>query len=199
VTSAILYKDGVYYYADMYDGKPSVMRRGDNTQMIYSMNENNIESICTTRLCEAGKYIYFNSAREIYRLDTETLAVKRVYKLPSFLSGEFYGIKAQGGYIYAVRKSSSSVAKSPKKLIKLTNNNKALVLPYLRYSSLKLKRGSKFTLKVYAGSGKTSFKSSDTKIIAVSQKGVIKATRKGTATVTAEKNGIKMKCKVKVI
>ena len=66
-------------------------------------------------------------------------------------------------------------------------------------SSAKLKKGKKVTIKVKAASvSKVTFKSSNKKVATVSSKGVVKAKKKGTATITVKCNGITKKFKVTV-
>lgn len=66
-------------------------------------------------------------------------------------------------------------------------------------SSAKLKKGKKVTIKVKAAPvSKVTFKSSNKKIATVSSKGVVKAKKKGTATITVKCNGITRKFKITV-
>lgn len=69
----------------------------------------------------------------------------------------------------------------------------------LTKSSAKLKKGKKVTIKVKAAPvSKVTFKSSNKKVATVSSKGVVKAKKKGTATITVKCNGITKKFKVTV-
>ena len=66
-------------------------------------------------------------------------------------------------------------------------------------SSAKLKKGKKVTIKVKAAPvSKVTFKSSNKKVATVRSKGVVKAKKKGTATITVKCNGITKKFKVTV-
>ena len=66
-------------------------------------------------------------------------------------------------------------------------------------SSAKLKKGKKVTIKVKAAPvSKVTFKSSNKKVATVSSKGVVKAKKKGTATITVKCNGITRKFKITV-
>lgn len=66
-------------------------------------------------------------------------------------------------------------------------------------SSAKLKKGKKVTIKVKAAPvSKVTFKSSNKKVATVSSKGVVKAKKKGTVTITVKCNGITKKFKVTV-
>ena len=53
-------------------------------------------------------------------------------------------------------------------------------------------------LSVYGGSGKVTWKSSNSKVASVNKSGKITAKKTGTCTITAKRNGIKLKCKVTV-
>lgn len=56
----------------------------------------------------------------------------------------------------------------------------------------------KYRLKVLGGSGKIKWKSSNKKVATVSKKGVVKGKKGGKCTITATRNGIKMKCRITV-
>ncbi len=62
-----------------------------------------------------------------------------------------------------------------------------------------LKKGAKLTIKKAAGTGKVTYRSSNSKIATVSAKGVIKAKKKGTVTIFVEngKKTVKLKITVK--
>ena len=64
--------------------------------------------------------------------------------------------------------------------------------------SKKLMVGESFTLKVKGTSKKVKFTSSDKSVATVTSKGVIRAKKKGKATITAKVGGQKYKCKVTV-
>lgn len=71
--------------------------------------------------------------------------------------------------------------------------------PSLNRKKLSLKKGGSFKLKIKGQYGLATFKSSNKKIAAVSNKGKIKAKRKGSAVITVKTNGnVKLKCKIKV-
>ena len=53
-------------------------------------------------------------------------------------------------------------------------------------------------LSVYGGSGKITWKSSNSKVASVNKSGKITAKKTGTCTITAKRNGVKLKCKVTV-
>ncbi len=75
----------------------------------------------------------------------------------------------------------------------------------LNYTSVTMQKEAKLTLRVTSvspagASKKTTWKSSNKKVVSVSKKGIITAKKKGTATITAKakSGGKKVKCKVKV-
>lgn len=83
-----------------------------------------------------------------------------------------------------------------KQVVKITVKKPTMKLTK---SSAKLKKGKKVTIKVKAAPvSKVTFKSSNKKVATVSRKGVVKAKKKGTATITVKCNGITKKFKVTV-
>lgn len=83
-----------------------------------------------------------------------------------------------------------------KQVVKITVKKPTMKLTK---SSAKLKKGKKVTIKVKAAPvSKVTFKSSNKKVATVSSKGVVKAKKKGTATITVKCNGITKKFKVTV-
>ncbi len=83
-----------------------------------------------------------------------------------------------------------------KQVVKITVKKPTMKLTK---ASAKLKKGKKVTIKVKAAPvSKVTFKSSNKKVATVSSKGVVKAKKKGTATITVKCNGITKKFKVTV-
>lgn len=83
-----------------------------------------------------------------------------------------------------------------KHIVKITVKKPTMKL--VKFSA-KLKKGKKVTIKVKAAPvSKVTFKSSNKKVATVSSKGVVKAKKKGTATITVKCNGITKKFKVTV-
>ena len=68
----------------------------------------------------------------------------------------------------------------------------------LNKTSLKLEAGNSYRLVMSGGSGTTKFSSSNSKVAYVNKSGIVTGKSKGTATITAVKNGVKMTCKVTV-
>ena len=83
-----------------------------------------------------------------------------------------------------------------KQVVKITVKKPTMKLTK---ASAKLKKGKKVTIKVKAAPvSKVTFKSSNKKVATVSSRGVVKAKKKGTATITVKCNGITKKFKVTV-
>ena len=85
---------------------------------------------------------------------------------------------------------STSEAKTS---FKLTVNN-----PKLNKTSVTLKKGKSFTLKITGKVGSATFKSNNKKAAVVTKSGKITAKKSGKATITVKTNGVTLKCKVKV-
>lgn len=208
ITSQIVYKNKAYYYFNNNYKKKrysALMRRKSGSKKAvkvikdkwrYSNGVRINVSYC--KLCEVGDYIFFNSKRKIFRLNTNTGKIKRMMTLPSFKKMNYIGVESKGKSVYALKKNANLTAKAFGKIIKVSSSGKATVIPFLKYKSLKLEKKSSYKLKVYYGSGKIAYKSSNKRIAKVSSKGAIKAKKKGNCTITATRNGKKLKCKIKV-
>ena len=106
------------------------------------------------------------------------------------------------GVVKAVKKGTATITakyKGKKYTCKVTVKN-----PSLSATKKTLNVGKSFTLSLKNASGKKistkniSFKSSKTSVATVSSKGVVKAKKKGSATITATYKGKKYTCKVTV-
>lgn len=207
MTSQFVYRDGSYYYINNnYKGKhysALIKRTGGKNKAIKVIKDvwytsgNKLYKDSFSRLCQTGGYIYFNSKRNFYRLKLSTGKCKKVFEAPDFWSKDFYGIREKGSYIYGGMKKKNSDNASVKKILKITDG-KVLQLPFIKNTSVTIKKKNTYTMKVYRGSGKTSYKSSNPKVAKVNKKGAIKALKKGSCRVTAVKNGVEMTCFVKV-
>ncbi len=203
----VYYKKAYYYLNTNYKNKhytSFIKKKGSSKKNIKvikdkwktSNGRTILNSFCT--LCEYNNRIYFNSKRSIYRYNLSSGKLKRLMTLPKCKKKNLIGIKTKYSNIYTERKNSDLKNSSVTKTIKISKNNKATVLPFLNDSSITIKKKKSKKLKIYYGSGKTKYKSSNKKIAKVTKKGKIKARKKGKCTITVTKNGIKMKCKVKV-
>jgi len=151
-----------------------------------------------SKLSYLDGFIYFNSKREIYRYKIKTGKLKQIFVMPSFWSKDFYGVKTSGRYILSNKKKSTSASASKVKTLYIRSDQSVIQLPFIKYSSVSLKKKDKYTFKIYRGSGKATFKTSNKKVATVTSSGVVKAIKKGSCTITAVKNSRTFKLKVKV-
>lgn len=208
INSQIYIRNNSYYYIDnYYKGKcisALIKQRKGKKKVLAVINDvwNTLKGAdiygSFSKLCYNRDSIYFNGSRSIYRFNLNSKKLTKVFKLPSFVKKDFYGLKSSGNYIRATMKKSDKTKGVVLNIIKITRK-KILALPFLKYNKIKITKGSKFVLKVYKGSGSVIYKSSNKKIVRVSKTGKIKALKKGRCVITAVKNGIIMTCKVKVI
>lgn len=73
-----------------------------------------------------------------------------------------------------------------------------VVNPRLNKKKITVYNSRSFRLKVTGGKGRIRWKSGNKKVATVSKKGTVTALKGGTCTITAVRNGIRMKCKVTV-
>lgn len=207
ITSQIIvYKKAYYYMNNNYKNKKysAFIKRNSSKKVIKVIKDswkykNNIRtnfSFC--KLCEANNYFFFNSKRKIFRYNPKTGKIKRMMTLPAFKAKNFIGIQSKSSGVYAERRTKNYKNKQVGKIINLSSKNKSYVIPFLRYSYKSLKKNKSFNLKIYYGSGKITYKSSDVKIAKVSKKGRVKAKKKGRCTITAQRNGKNLRCTVNV-
>lgn len=109
---------------------------------------------------------------------------KKVAKVDK--NGKITALKKGTCYIYAKRNGV-------KLKCKVTVKN-----PKLSQKKLVTYQNVETFLHMYGGSGKISWKSSNTKVATVNKSGKITAKKTGTCTITAKRNGITLKCKVTV-
>ncbi|MGN0488587.1 MAG: Ig-like domain-containing protein [Ruminococcus sp.] len=201
-----IYGKSYYYIDNNYKGKhiSALIKRTGNSKKVLKI----IKDVWKTskgayiydsfsKLSYNKGYLYFNSSRKIYRLNLKNDKLSTVYKLPIFIKNDFYGLEFSGNYIRATMKKSDTAKGKVADIIRI-KNNKLLKLPLIKHKSLTIKKGKTAVLKVYMGSGKVKYKTSNKKVASVNSKGKIKALKKGVCTITAVKNGINMNCKVKV-
>lgn len=99
------------------------------------------------------------------------------------------------GKVKALRKGAATItAKVGKKKFTCKVTVKT---PSMNAANKTLAVGQSFNLKVY-GATVTEWKSSNTKVVAINSKGVIKGVSKGTATITAKVGNKKYTCKITV-
>lgn len=101
-------------------------------------------------------------------------------------------------------KGNVTALKAGKVKISVTNNmaskvfNITVLNPKLNKNTATLIKNKSFTLKITGKIGTARFSSSNTKVATVNSKGKIVAKKKGTAVITVNTNGVKLKCKVNV-
>ena len=145
----------------------------------------------TVNLQKASAKLYIKESTKI-KADVKNGVGKTTYK-----SGNKSIAKVDSnGKVTALKKGTAKITVTNNKVSKTFTVT--VKKPFLNKTSLKIKKGAKFTLKVTGKVGKAKFITSNKKIAAVNQKGKITAKKKGNATVTVKTNGIKLKCKVKV-
>ncbi|MCH5304312.1 MAG: Ig-like domain-containing protein, partial [Ruminococcus sp.] len=100
------------------------------------------------------------------------------------------------GKVTALKKGTATIT--------VTNNNASTSFkvtvknPKLNKTSVTLKKGKTFKIKITGKVGSAKYKSSKKKIATVSSTGKVKAKKVGKANITVTTNGIKLKLKVKV-
>lgn len=100
------------------------------------------------------------------------------------------------GVVTGVKKGTAKITvtnNGVNKVFKVTVKN-----PKLNKTTVNLKKGGKFKLKITGKVGKAKFTSTNKKVALVTSKGVIKAKKRGTAVIKVKTNGMTLKCKVRV-
>ncbi len=207
VNSQIVYANKAYYYINNnYKSKhyAALIKRKSKTKAVkyfkdrWMTKSGKYYHNAYSKLCLLDGYIYMTTPREIYRYKIKSGKIKRVFSMPSAWKKNFYGIKVSGRNIIVNKKNSSTEKSVNSKVLKISSKQKIYKYPYISKASVSLKMKSTYTFKVYGGSGKTKYKSSNKKIAKVNSKGKVTALKKGSATITAVKNSKKFKLKVKV-
>lgn len=122
--------------------------------------------------------------------DTGMVTGKRVgtVVISAYWNGKLYGVKI---VVNDVSQGLKSTSKS--------NTSKSAKSYSLNKTSASLKKGKTLKLKLKnAKASKVKWKSSNKKVATVSQKGVVKGKKQGTATITAKYNKKSYRCKVTV-
>ena len=103
---------------------------------------------------------------------------------------------SNGGVLKAVKKGTAVITATVDK--KKFTCKVSVKNPSISKKAITLKLGKTTTLSVKNAVGKVKWSSSNKKVASVNSKGVVKAVKKGTATITAVASGVKLKCTVKV-
>lgn len=208
VTSQVLYVDGICYYIDSNyrnKGYAALIEKFDDWKRAvkvmkdtwYTSSGKKYRDTFSKLFYKDGN-VYFNSKREIYRYSVYSDNLKRIFKMPSFWTTDFYGIGEKNSYIYGVRRKEPTETANGSRLVKILSRSKTLTLPYVRRTSVTVRKGKLYIFKVYKGSGSVTYRSSNRKIALVTSSGRVRAIKCGTCTITAKKNGITFKLKLKV-
>lgn len=123
-----------------------------------------------------------------------TLTPKGAYKFTS-ADKTIATVTSKG--IITTKKAGKVVitAKSSTAIFKLTLTVKN---PRLNLTKKSIKKGRAFTLRVVGGSGRITYKSSNSRVAKINSKGRVVGKKKGKATITVTVCGMKFKCRVTV-
>lgn len=122
-------------------------------------------------------------------------AAAAVERAAQSMAADAAGI-ALDGDAAALSASSAKATETPAAKVKASQEKTGK--PKISDKKITLYNSDTYKLKVTGGKGKITWKSSNKKIATVSKKGVVKAKKGGTCTITAKRDGKTMKCKVKV-
>ncbi|MBQ5398009.1 MAG: hypothetical protein IIU14_01075 [Ruminococcus sp.] len=138
----VYYKKAFYYIDNNYKGKHrSALIRLKNGKkkalkvipdVWYYANKYPYKD-SFSKLCASGKYIFFNTKRDIYRYSISSKKFKRVLTIKKSTAKSFYGIALSGRYIYTTRYNSRMKNKSMTKVLKITSSGKAKILSKKNY------------------------------------------------------------------
>lgn len=207
VNSEIIYNNKAYFYVNSnYKSKhySALIKKSSKTKAVKVVKDKWLTKSgkfyynSYSKLCFLDGFIYMTTPREVYRYKIKNGKMKRVFSMPSAWKKNFYGIKVSGRDIVVNKMNGPTEKSANSKLLRISTKQKIYKYPYIGKASVSLKVKSTYTFKVYGGSGKTKYKSSNKKVAKVNSKGKVKALKKGSATITAVKNGKKFKLKVKV-
>lgn len=144
------------------------------------------DELTSVKLPDTIKEIRESAFSHCSNLKTITIpkAVKNIGESAFYATRLKYIICYQDSYAYTYAKSNNIEIK--------------LLGPHFKASEVSLYNGGKKTLKVVNSTGTVKWKSSNSKIVKVSQKGVITAVKKGKATIYVTGKDFKVTCKVTV-
>ena len=129
----------------------------------------------------------------------------RTLKITGLKKGQKISWKSSNSKIVAVNKAGKlqAKAKGSATITGTVSKRKytckvTVQAPKLNKTSITLKVGQTYQLKLSGTNQKITWKSSNSKIVAVNKAGRLQAKSAGNATVTAQVNGIRFVCKVKI-
>ena len=206
----IVYTNTLCYNVTMrrYSGDPEMMK----------LIKKNLALILVLVLIVAGSFVYpeLNPLRQADAQTQISLNKKNV----TLVVGKSYTLKTRGTNRKATwktsKKSVASLSAKKNKSVKIKakkvgtttvtaringKNYKCkvrVVNPKINKTKLNMTVGNKSTLKVSGGTGTIKWKSADTKLATVSNKGVVTAKKAGTVKITATRNGKNLNCTVTI-
>ncbi|MCR5653015.1 MAG: Ig-like domain-containing protein [Ruminococcus sp.] len=207
-TEIVLYKNVYYFINNNYKGKhysAFVSRKNNKNKTImlikdrWDNNKGKLYKNSFSKLCALDNQIYISTKRAIYRYKPNSGYLRRVFVMPEFWGNDFYGVESSGRYILANKKKSESSNAAKSKILYIRSDKSVLQLPFIRNSSVKIEQRAKYSFKVYRGSGKVKYISSNKRIAKVNSKGIVTALRKGSCIIKAIKNKKTFKLKVAVL
>ncbi len=137
------------------------------------------------------------TSKKMYLSNTFALEVKSASASPSYASlDKKIATIDKKGVVTGTKKGTTYVTATVGKTVlkcKVEVDN-----PVISDTTVVLLKDKSRTLKVTGGSGTITWKSSNTAVAVVNEQGVVTAKKFGEATVTAVRNGITLKCTVKV-
>lgn len=137
------------------------------------------------------------TSKKMYLSNTFALEVKSASASPSYASlDKKIATIDKKGVVTGTKKGTTYVTATVGKTVlkcKVEVDN-----PVISDTTVVLLKDKTKTLKVTGGSGTITWKSSNTAVAVVNEQGVVTAKKFGEATVTAVRNGITLKCTVKV-
>lgn len=137
------------------------------------------------------------TSKKMYLSNTFALEVKSASASPSYASlDKKIATIDKKGVVTGTKKGTTYVTATVGKTVlkcKVEVDN-----PVISDTTVVLLKDKSKTLKVTGGSGTITWKSSNTAVAVVNEQGVVTAKKFGEATVTAVRNGITLKCTVKV-
>lgn len=137
------------------------------------------------------------TSKKMYIQNTYALEVKSASSKPTFASLDKKIAKVDSkGVVTGTKKGTTYVTATIGKTVlkcKIEVDN-----PAISHSELSLVKDNTATLKITGGNGTISWKSSNASTATVNSSGVVTAKKYGESTITAVRNGVTLKCVVKV-
>lgn len=154
-------------------------------------------NVCNVSAAQLNKKSIILVKGKSYTLKISGTSKKATWKISKKAVAKLTSKKKKSVKIKAVRRGKATVSA---KVGKKTYRCKVTVVdPKLNKSEITLKVEQQSVLSISGGTGKSSWKSSNSGVAKVDAVGKVTAVKIGKATITAIRNGKKMKCVVKVL